>query len=555
VASLYLVIIATQFRNVLQDCKQTSVGFFGDAYGTMFANKIMSEYNFPIGRSSQNWTGFPAGEPLWTSDWWSSSVIRILSWLSTLVLGPICAYNFVAMAGIFLSSIAMWLLVLKLTKNSLISFIAGLTFGFSPFIQAKLTGHLNYTFIGVLPFSILLGLLLVESKKKRQFMGVGFGFGFLSYFDGYLTVCVWLVFCVSFIFRFVISRQSKNFTFLWIFPTFISSLVPLILGSLISKNIIGARNPGDLTTYSVHWWQLLLPQRSHSYFGKFLGNFQDSRLAGSNYSEATLYCASTFVIVGFIYGCCLFYQTVISPRWKNGKKSTKDVQSVLLLTFVVISSYLLALRPYIYIQDFGIPMPSGLLYSIYPAWRVLSRFAMLTNAALIALGAMGLNHFIQFKVRGLLMKAAFLVVFTMLTLFSIDFSKSLTPPISNVTQLPMVYHWLSQNTKPTDVVLDITPFSIDGFVVDFALIHNRKLANAWRFPDGSFGQSMPSPTSKEFQGLIDRNSIDYLVLHPKFYGIEEVVNFRGYKLVASFPLDEQQPYADWAYAKVFRRVM
>jgi hypothetical protein len=97
------------------------------------------------------------------------------------------------------------------------------------------------------------------------------------------------------------------------------------------------------------------------------------------------------------------------------------------------------------------------------------------------------------------------------------------------------------------------PYSIDGFVVDFALIHQRKLANAWRDPNGPFGQSMPAPNDPRFAELLGSSEIDYLILHPKFWGIDKAIKIPGYRVEKTFSSDADAPYSDWASAVVYMK--
>jgi hypothetical protein len=120
--------------------------------------------------------------------------------------------------------------------------------------------------------------------------------------------------------------------------------------------------------------------------------------------------------------------------------------------------------------------------------------------------------------------------------------------------MPKVYTWISLKTPPNSVILESIPYSIDGFVVDFALIHKRKMVNSWRLPSGKFGQNMPYPTDPNFQTLIQDSVIDYIVLHPRFFGIINQVDLKGYKIVKEFKFDPDLPFSDWANAVVYKKL-
>ena len=85
-------------------------------------------------------------------------------------LGPVFAYNVAALAAPPLAAWTMFLLARRLTGSVSASFVAGFLFGFSPYVIGQSVGHLNLSFVCLVPLAGLLAVRFFEgSLGPRRF--------------------------------------------------------------------------------------------------------------------------------------------------------------------------------------------------------------------------------------------------------------------------------------------------------------------------------------------------------------------------------------------------
>ncbi|HUZ16275.1 MAG TPA: hypothetical protein VMU72_08875 [Gaiellaceae bacterium] len=85
-------------------------------------------------------------------------------------LGPVFAYNVAALAAPPLAAWTAFLLARRLTGSVSASFVAGFLFGFSPYVIGQSVGHLNLSFVCLVPLAGLLAVRFFEgSLGPRRF--------------------------------------------------------------------------------------------------------------------------------------------------------------------------------------------------------------------------------------------------------------------------------------------------------------------------------------------------------------------------------------------------
>jgi hypothetical protein len=83
-------------------------------------------------------------------------------------LGPVFAYNVAALAAPPLAAWTTFLLARRLTGSVSASFVAGFLFGFSPYVIGQSLGHLNLSFVCLVPFAGLLAVRFFEGSLGRR---------------------------------------------------------------------------------------------------------------------------------------------------------------------------------------------------------------------------------------------------------------------------------------------------------------------------------------------------------------------------------------------------
>jgi hypothetical protein len=82
----------------------------------------------------------------------------------TALWGPIFSYNILAIASPVLSSLTAYLLCRRLVQRELPAVAGGYLFGFSSYVFAQLTGHLNLTLIFLIPVMVHVALRRVDRE-------------------------------------------------------------------------------------------------------------------------------------------------------------------------------------------------------------------------------------------------------------------------------------------------------------------------------------------------------------------------------------------------------
>jgi hypothetical protein len=123
-------------------------------------------------------------------------------------LGVVATFNTLHWASYALNALMMFLLARRLTRDTLAAFIAGLAFGFCPFLVTRGLGHASLVGAGAIPAFLLLLLKAREGGRRRDAMLAGgalvwafFSDAYYGVFGGLILACVLLpaLFDVSYV--------------------------------------------------------------------------------------------------------------------------------------------------------------------------------------------------------------------------------------------------------------------------------------------------------------------------------------------------------------------
>ncbi|HSP92028.1 MAG TPA: hypothetical protein VLN08_14025, partial [Vicinamibacterales bacterium] len=112
--------------------------------------------------------------------------LPLLRWLDLTAV-----YNLVTLASLALSGLFGYLLVMRLTGKHAVSWLAGLLFGFSPFVIARTAGHLSLVSVAPLAAFWLSLDSLRRTGRDRAAVAAGASLAWALYSDPY-----YLVYCV-----------------------------------------------------------------------------------------------------------------------------------------------------------------------------------------------------------------------------------------------------------------------------------------------------------------------------------------------------------------------
>ena len=553
---VYSVVALAELRKVLGDCSQRSVGLFGDAYSTMAVNWVMTRQSFPPWQNRTQFTGYPEGESFWTFDWWTSTLVRIPQYTISLISGPVCAYNIMVLLGLIFSASCAWLLAHKVTQNNFISILAGLMFGFGPYAQSKISGHINYTFIGVYPLLIFLLLKLISSKRSTS-VWIGITLGCFSYVDGYFFVPT--VFLVgTFLVLNLVDRKFKKFNFkirASFFVAYALSQTPLVYLFMRSLNSGGdelpARDWNELNVYAIKLWHFFVPHRDNMYLGSYLTNWAEKNLGGSNFSETYLFPGYTFISLALV---CIILISRNRKRFQHNPKlqllNREDRSNLKFLLSMAFFGVFLSFRPIVNFLGLVIPFPSGIVFYFAPYFRTISRWGVITTISVIVIGALGFKLIVKGMPRT--KRRIFYGLIAVLVFVDLGIPNSLSPRVESVIQERGPYHWVSQNTDRSSVILDLVPYSVDNFFFGHLLSSERRMANNTRPPKRSYQEALFFPERSDFTCALSKAGVNYLIFHPEMNPEEETLNIKGMiKVFEYFPSKDESLF-EWKRAEVFK---
>ncbi|HJU37029.1 MAG TPA: hypothetical protein VJ716_06400 [Gaiellaceae bacterium] len=98
----------------------------------------------------------------------SSPTLGLLLTPLSETVGPVFAYNFAALAAPPLAAWTAYLLARRLTGNLAASLFAGFLFGFSPYVVGQSIGHLNLSFVCLVPLAGLLAVRVFQGSLGRR---------------------------------------------------------------------------------------------------------------------------------------------------------------------------------------------------------------------------------------------------------------------------------------------------------------------------------------------------------------------------------------------------
>jgi len=116
--------------------------------------------------------------PLGVNLMWNTAMVfpAVVLWPVTAAFGPITATNLAITLALPFSGWAMYLLARRYVRSRLAAVVAGLLYGFSPWMIARSPGEIHMT-IAVFPPLALLALdeILVRQHRSRWLVGAGLG--------------------------------------------------------------------------------------------------------------------------------------------------------------------------------------------------------------------------------------------------------------------------------------------------------------------------------------------------------------------------------------------
>lgn len=444
--------------------------------------------------------------------------------------------------GVIISCLSMYLLLNILKINRFISTLVALVFGFTPFVNVRISAHPTYValYLFTIPTIFFLKLLGSKSAGKRNLFAVllGLSFALAFYTNLYFAIMLILLSFIFIIFYFfynskhllLIFKKNLKYFLLSIFSLFIF-LLPLIKEGYYIFYFGRADKPSDwkdMIAYSADLTNFFIPHAGNPIYK----NFVDLLARNLKYISVIF---ENFIYPGLIIILSTFIFIFIN----------KKLPKFLLPIFYTALAFLtLTLGPFLHVfgKNLNIPLPYALIaYTpIIQMARAPGRFIAPFIFLMSIITAFLLQYyFLRYR------KIKYYLIGVAILVFLFDQYIFITPA-PKLTYPNKIYKYLSNNPNPGPL-LEI-PFSIRDSIKNLGyanviwssytqLIHNKPIFGAYagRIQNGIFSYYTKNPLIGSVGKIVDPttnpNSYQTLINQYDKKDIRNVIDFYKIKHV------------------------
>ena len=424
----------------------------------------------------------PEGLPnQWALNLAAAPSLTLLMGLTALV-GPIAANGVLVVSGFTLSAWAMFLLARRLVGRADASFIAGLAFGFWPYMYATASQPLGQGWVLVLLTWRMI--VLLERPTARNGLWAGAAAVLAMSWIQYWFLIAGLLWA---------SLAAAGLAVAWrrgVLPRAVraqaAGVVPVV-GLILVLGAAGLatgfqdvpdRPAQDQTLYSARAAMYLVPGPHQPVLGRWTGPFLDRRFGqpGSTAVYNPIYVGVTTIVLAAIGGLI-----VLRKRRAAGRASLIAVGAAGVVALVMSAP------PRMSVLGLSIPMPAAALSEVTTAFRTSARFAHVVMLVLCLFAAVGAAAILRGRRPALAVVAAVVlgaVVFT--DLWARD------PAIGSPERVVVPPTLRALERQPPGIVatypIEPAPSARSGPVYT-AVFHRHRVFNGYR-------QATPSETRK-----------------------------------------------------------
>jgi hypothetical protein len=361
-----------------------------------------------------------------------------------LFVSPWTAYSILVMATLAMSATSMFALARYLTGSSAAALVAGLAYGFSPYMLSRGLGHLNYLSGEWMPAYILCLLRLDREPETRWALGAA-AFLLLTAYSEYYYLIYLLLFTAALLAFRLVEEPRSLFR-----PAFAGRLLlmgGLVLGGFapVLRAVLGA----DRSEFLYGGWSgsakfgadllaFVTPAPGSTLYGA-LGADAYTRYSGGNITEATVFTG--FVVLGL-------------ALWAAVR--LRHDHTVRFWSLVTVSFFLLSLGPVLHVDGqfvfavgswrLVIPLPYVLIHylPLIKGARVPARFDVMTAMGLAVMASFAARELIQRSGRPRLAGGALALI------IALEFLR--VPYPTAAVDIPTPYYTIAQDTRDVAVL-------------------------------------------------------------------------------------------------------
>lgn len=458
-------------------------------------------------------------------------------------LGIHQSFMFLIVLSVIVSCFSMYYLLNILKINKMVSFLVALVFGFSPFVNVKISAHPTYValYLFTIPTIVLLKLLTNKNIgiKKIYALILGLTLSISFYTNLYYAVMQFLLLFIFLIFYFfhnskhLIEILRKNFNyFILSFVSLIIFLIPLIKEAyyiFYLGRVDKASDWNDIISYSADLTNIFIPQGTSLIFKNLINYAATNNIYIANIFE-------NFIYPGIVILLSIFTYVFIR------KKLPKFLLPVF---YTALSFFILTLGPFLHVFGKNLNMPLPYILIAYLPIIQMARSPGRFIAPFIFLSSIIAAFTIQYLLRRF-QKIRYFLILIIIGIFLID-QYVYIAPAPKITYPNKIYNYLS-NKKDAGPLLEI-PFSIRDSIKNFGysnvlwssytqLTHKQQIFGAYagRISNTMFSYYLknplmgpigkiidPSTDPLTYQDIVNRYDKKYLKDSIDFYNLKYVV--------------------------------
>lgn len=444
-------------------------------------------------------------------------------WGLSLMFGSVAAHGLLAVLGFTLSAFAMFLLARAVTGHAGAAFVAGLAFGFWPFMYGTGWTWPHYIHLWVFVLLAWRMLVAVEKPSLRNGLLAGAAAVLAMTWIQYNLLIAGVVFAtlagVALVraalrheLRPQIAAQAVAGAVVLV------AVVGIFVAGLASGfSGIPTRSEGQSTAGSARFEMYSVPGPRHPILGDETGPWLFERFAGpipdpppGQAIYAEIYLGIPIILLGLIGGAWAVARVRRNPREELRRGLAPAGFTALVLGIVGLA---FSAPPRAELLGLSIPMPYLLIEQLTTVFRVAHRFAIVVMLASCLLTALALSVFL----RGRAIAAQAAVLAVLAVVFAVDLRAQPTPRTTRV-QHPKVHDLLAQ--QPPGIVAEY-PLNLEPTV--HALQSLFQDAHEHPLFAGAPARSEDESRKLELQFLDEKRTVPELAA----YGVKYVVVHHG----------------------------
>jgi hypothetical protein len=442
-------------------------------------------------------------------------------WVLSMAIGSVAAHGVVAVLGFVLTALSMFLLARSVTGNPGVAFVAGLAFGFWPYMYGTGWTWPHYIHLWVFVLLVWRMLAIVEQPTLRNGLLVG-GAGVLALtwiqynllIAGVTYGTLAAVAIVRSALRAQLGRQIRAQA---VAATVVGAAVVTLFAAVAVGGYGGVpvRTARQAVAGSARLEMYAVPGPRHPLLGDKTGPWLFERFAGpvpnpppDQAIYAEIYLGVPLLLLAFV-GAVWTVFAVIRTRGAALRTGPAAVGAPALVLGIVALAF--SGPPRVTLAGFVFPMPYALVEKVTTVFRVPHRFAVVVMLAASLLAALGLRALLRHRAVGV--QAAALVAIAVVVVVDL---RALPSPTTTKIEYPAIYELLER--QPPGIVaeypLNLAP-TVDSLQSLYQDSHEHRLFAGAR--SGSDAESR----KVELKFLLAERTVPDLAA----YGVDYVITF------------------------------